>query len=128
MVTRPFVVEIVFVEVPLQEAFAPLYGAAWRTAVLVLFGLIAATLAALVLARRMTGPIRAIAAGAERLGAGDLSGRLDIRTGDELEGLAQQFNRLPDLEQAIMYRIADAPAHVALNAPGPSSLLLDAGR
>src|SRR4029077_12538798 len=53
----------VFVEVPLSEAFAPLYGAAWRTAGLLLFGLIAATMVALVIARRMTGPIHAIAAG-----------------------------------------------------------------
>ncbi len=40
---------LVFVEVPLQEAFAPLYGAAWRTAILLIFGLIAATLTALLL-------------------------------------------------------------------------------
>src|SRR5207244_3315605 len=39
----------VFVEVPLAEAFAPLYGAAWRTAVLLALGLIAAVLVALVL-------------------------------------------------------------------------------
>ena len=45
----------VFVEVPLAEAFAPLYGAAWRTAGLLLFGLIAATLVALVIARRKIG-------------------------------------------------------------------------
>src|SRR5205814_7502716 len=56
---------LVFVEVPLREAFAPLYGAAVRPALLLVFGLIAATLVALLLARRMTGPIRAIAAGAE---------------------------------------------------------------
>jgi hypothetical protein len=48
----------VFVEVPLSEAFAPLYGAAMRTALLLAGGLIAAALVALLLARRMTGPIR----------------------------------------------------------------------
>src|ERR1700722_9406828 len=79
---------LIFVEVPLSEAFAPLYGAAWRTGIVLLFGLVAAALAALVLARRMTGPIRAIQAGAARIGAGELDRRIDIHTGDELEGLA----------------------------------------
>ena len=91
----------VFVEVPLREAFAPLYGAAWRTALLLVFGLVAATLVALVLARRMTGPIRAIAAGAERIGRGELDRRIDIRTGDELEALAGQFNDMAaDLQKS----------------------------
>jgi GAF domain-containing protein/two-component sensor histidine kinase len=106
---------LVFVEVPLREAFAPLYGAAWRTAILLALGLVAAALAALLLARRMTGPIRAIAEGAERLGGGDLSRRIDIHTGDELEGLAQQFNRMAadlqksyaELEQRVRDRTAE---------------------
>src|SRR5260370_14539914 len=73
----------VFVEVPLSEAFAPLYGAAARTAGLLLFGLIAATLVALVIARRVTGPIRAIAEGAQRIGASELDRPLDLHTCDE---------------------------------------------
>ena len=85
---------LVFVEVPLREAFAPLYGAALRSAVLLALGLLGATLAALFLARRMTGPIRALQEGAARIGAGDLDRRIDIRTGDELEALAQQFNHM----------------------------------
>ena len=106
---------LVFVEVPLREAFAPLYGAALRTALLLLVGLAAATLVALLLARRMTGPIRAIAEGAERLGRGELDRRLDIHTGDELEALAQQFNRMAgdlqksyaELEQRVRDRTAE---------------------
>jgi len=57
-------------------------------------GLVGATLGALFLARRMIIPIRAMREGAARIGAGDLDGRLDIRTGDELEALAQQFNQM----------------------------------
>src|SRR4029077_14833037 len=82
----------VFVEVPLSEAFAPLYGAAMRTAGLLVFGLIAATLVALVIARRMTGPIRELQEGAARIGTGEFERRIDIHTGDELEALAEQFN------------------------------------
>jgi GAF domain-containing protein/anti-sigma regulatory factor (Ser/Thr protein kinase) len=105
----------VFVEVPLAEAFAPLYGAAWRTAILLGLGLVAAVLVALTLARRMTGPIRAIAAGAERIGQGELGRRIEIDTGDELEALAEQFNRMGDdlqksyaeLEQRVTDRTAE---------------------
>ena len=105
----------VFVEVPLAEALAPLYDAALRTLWLLLFGLIAATLVALVIARRMTGPIRAIAAGAERIGAGEFERRIEIHTGDELEALAEQFNRMgadlqksyAELEQRVTDRTAE---------------------
>jgi two-component system, NtrC family, sensor kinase len=47
----------------------------------------------------MTGPIREMQEGAARIGAGALDQRLDIRTGDELEALAAQFNHMAsDLE------------------------------
>src|SRR5882724_6499597 len=92
---------LIFIEVPLAEAFAPLYGAAWRTGLLLVFGLMVAALAALLLARRMTGPIRALQEGAARIGAGQLDRRIDIRTGDELEGLAGQFNNMAaDLQKS----------------------------
>ncbi len=107
----------VFVEVPLSEAFAPLYGAALRTAVLLVFGLIAATLVALVLARRMTGPIRAIEAGAGRIGRGELDRRIEVHTGDELEALAEQFNRMgADLQKSyaeLEQRVADRTAELS---------------
>jgi signal transduction histidine kinase len=84
----------VFVEQPLQEAFAPLYASIYRTVVLVVLGVGLSVLASLVLARRMVTPIRALQQGAARLGAGELDQRIDIRTGDELQGLANQFNRM----------------------------------
>jgi signal transduction histidine kinase len=40
----------------------------------------------------MVGPIQALRAGAARIGSGDLSQRISIKTGDELETLADQFN------------------------------------
>ncbi|MBV9016227.1 MAG: GAF domain-containing protein, partial [Alphaproteobacteria bacterium] len=105
----------VFVEVPLAEAFAPLYGAALRSLALIALGLVAATLVALVIARRMIGPIRALQAGAAQIGAGDLSRRIDIHTDDELQGLAQQFNHMAadlqksyaELEQRVRDRTAE---------------------
>ncbi|MBO0711758.1 MAG: GAF domain-containing protein, partial [Acetobacteraceae bacterium] len=42
----------------------------------------------------MVGPIRALRKGAARIGSGDFSQRISIRTGDELEALADQFNEM----------------------------------
>jgi signal transduction histidine kinase len=85
---------LVFIELPVGEAFAPLYGSIVRAAALLFAGLIVAVIAGLLLARRMVGPIRALQVGAARLGAGDLGGRIAIKTGDELETLADEFNRM----------------------------------
>jgi len=84
----------VFVEQPLGEAFAPLYASAARTAVLLLLGVALAVVASLFLAQRMVTPIRALQAGAAQIGAGELGHRIEIRTGDELEALAEQFNSM----------------------------------
>ncbi|MCI0372507.1 MAG: GAF domain-containing protein [candidate division NC10 bacterium] len=82
----------VFVEQPLGEAFEPLYSSILRTAMLLLGGLALSVLASLVLARRMVTPIQALQAGAARIGAGELGHRIEVKTGDELEALADQFN------------------------------------
>jgi len=81
-----------FVELPINEAYAPLYASIERSAALLAAGLVLAFLAALLLARRMVVPIQALRAGAARLGGGDLGQRIAIKTGDELEALANQFN------------------------------------
>ncbi len=84
----------VFVEQPLGEAFASLYSAILRTVVLLIVGLGISVLASLFLARRMVTPIQALQAGAARIGAGAMDHRIEIRTGDELEALADQFNSM----------------------------------
>src|ERR1700731_3617198 len=83
---------LVFVETPIQEAYAPLYAAMQRTGVVLLGALALAFAAAMFLARRMVVPIQALRAGAARLGSGDLGQRIAIKTGDEVEALANQFN------------------------------------
>jgi signal transduction histidine kinase len=83
---------LVFVELPIDEAYAPLYASVERTGALLLAGLVLALLAAMLLARRMVGPIRTLRDGAARIGSGDLARRIVIKTGDELEALADQFN------------------------------------
>ena len=84
----------VFVETPVEEALAPLHAALWRTGFVLVAALILASLAGLLLARRMVVPIRALVAGAARIGSGDLSQRLVLNSGDEFEILGAQFNSM----------------------------------
>lgn len=44
--------------------------------------------------RHITGPIRQVTAASRQIAAGDLQQVIDVRTGDELEDLANQFNRM----------------------------------
>jgi len=84
----------VFVEQPLEEAFASLNASIQRTILLLVAGVILSVAASLVLARRMVTPIQALQAGAARIGAGELEQRIEVRTGDELEALGDQFNSM----------------------------------
>jgi signal transduction histidine kinase len=85
---------LVFVELPIDEAYAPLYASLAARSVLLLGGLGLAVLLSLMLARRMVRPIQALQAGAAQIGAGGLDHRIEIRTGDELQVLGDQFNRM----------------------------------
>ncbi len=92
----------VFVETPIEEAYAPLYASIQRAGY-VLFGALAlAFIAGLFLARRMVVPIQALRAGAARIGSGDLGQRINIKTGDEVEALANQFNDMAGKLQEFM--------------------------
>jgi signal transduction histidine kinase len=106
---------IMFVELPVQEAYASLYAALQRLAIVLLAASMLAVLAGIFLSRRMVGPIQALRAGAERIGGGDFAQRISINTGDELEGLANQFNDMgarlqesyADLEKKVEQRTAE---------------------
>ncbi len=106
----------VFVEQPLGEVFAPLRLAMLWGAMIVAFGLALSVLASVVLARRMVAPIRRLQEGAARVGQGELDHRIDIRTGDELEALADEFNRtaaqLEDSYQSLERKVADRTAEL----------------
>jgi signal transduction histidine kinase len=85
---------LVFTELPIEEAHAPLIASIARSALLLLAGLLLALLAGIFLARKMIVPIRALGIGAARIGSGDLGQRISIKTGDELEALGDQFNSM----------------------------------
>jgi signal transduction histidine kinase len=83
---------LVFVESPVREALAPLYASFMHTGYVLLGALALAFIAGSFLAGKMVVPIQALRAGAARIGSGDLTQRIQIKTGDELEALADQFN------------------------------------
>jgi len=84
----------VFVELPLAEAFKPVYESIQRMGLLLLAGLAISMLASFFLARIMVRPIRALQEGAAQIGAGNLDQKIIVTTGDELESLAGQFNQM----------------------------------
>lgn len=85
---------LVFADLPVKEAYRPLYDALLRSTLILAAGLTLAFFAGLLLAKKMVVPIRTLSDGAARIGGGDLSQRIAIRTGDELEALGEEFNRM----------------------------------
>jgi signal transduction histidine kinase len=102
----------VLVERPLTEAYAPLLASLARTGGILLIACVMAVGAAVFLGRRVVRPIEVLRRGAARLEAGDLEARLELKTGDEFEELAEDFNRMAsrlqdahaDLEQKVEER------------------------
>jgi signal transduction histidine kinase len=90
----------VLVERPAAEAYAPLYASIFRTSILLLVGLGMAVVASLLIGRRVVRPLAILRRGAARIGQGDLEHRLNLRTGDEFQEVAEEFNRMASRLQA----------------------------
>ncbi|HWI15984.1 MAG TPA: cache domain-containing protein, partial [Burkholderiales bacterium] len=84
----------VFIEQPVGEVYRPLYGSIVRTSAMLLVGLLMALIATVFVARHVIRPLELLRNGAGRIGRGDLAFRLDLKTGDEIEILAEEFNRM----------------------------------
>ena len=85
---------LVVAEEPYAEVFRPVWKALARDAVILAAGLLAAAIASYFLARRLARPILQVRHGAERIANGNLATRIEVRTGDEIEALAAQFNSM----------------------------------
>lgn len=109
---------LAFVEVPRDEAIAPVYASLLSASLILLLALLVAVLTSLVLARQMVKPIRALETSAARIGAGALDHRIDISSGDELEALGRQFNgmaaRLQESYATLERRIEERTHDLAL--------------
>ena len=86
----------VIVQQPVLEAFESIRAARWRSLALIAIGAVFAFILAYWLAHRMTGPIRQLEDGVERVGMGQLDHRIAIASGDELEQLAIRFNQMAE--------------------------------
>ena len=84
----------VIAQQPVLEAFESIRAALWRSLALITIGALLAFALAYWLARRMSGPIRQLEDGVERVGAGQFDHRITIASGDELEQLANRFNQM----------------------------------
>jgi signal transduction histidine kinase len=84
----------VLVERPIEEAYEAVYGSVLRMSLLLLVGLGMALFASFFVARRIMGPLRLLGQGVERIGKGDLTYRVKLETADEIEALAQEFNKM----------------------------------
>ena len=84
----------VIVEQPISAALGPVYSTILRTGVLFMLGIVVALAASYWLARRLTEPVVTVQRGAARIGSGDLGTRIAVHTGDEIESLADEFNRM----------------------------------
>ena len=89
----------VVVEQPLSQALEPIWPIVGRTFVFMLVGLVLSTFAAMYLADRLTRPIRQLHEGVQGFGAGSLSTRVQVDTGDELQSLAERFNAMAESVQ-----------------------------
>ncbi|MFH1673889.1 MAG: PAS domain S-box protein [Pseudomonadota bacterium] len=78
------------------EAFSVLY----RLIIILVFATLGAAavivFVSIKLANRIVNPIHLLHEGAEIVGSGHLDHRLNIKTGDEIEDLAKEFNRMAD--------------------------------
>ncbi len=108
---------LVFVDLPVSEAFGPVIASLERTGAIVLLGIAFSVVIGLALGRRMTGPIRLLREGAARIGGGDLTRRIEIKTGDELEAMADEFNamatRLSESYSMLEQRVEDRTAELS---------------
>ena len=84
------------VAVPTSEAYAPARDVALALLLLALVLLLGGAVAAFMLGRSITRPINELVSNTERVGSGDLTGDVVIRTRDQIGTLAAAFLRMRD--------------------------------
>ena len=90
-----------FIEQPLEEAYEPVYASMLRTSGLLLIGFGVALVTSFLVARRVLRPLEALRQGAERIGGRNLAYRIELKTADEFEVVAEAFNKMAgDLQES----------------------------
>jgi signal transduction histidine kinase/ActR/RegA family two-component response regulator len=106
---------LLYIEQPAAEVLRTVETTIGVTMLVLALGIVAAFLASLLLARRLAKPILLLRDGAQRLGSGDLSAKIEIESRDEIQSVATAFNGMADslrtlyesLESKVLARTRD---------------------
>jgi signal transduction histidine kinase/CheY-like chemotaxis protein len=92
---------LLYVEQPASEILRPVWATIGVTMLVLALGIGAASLASLLLARRLAKPILQLRDGAQKLGSGDLLAKIDVHSRDEIQSVAIAFNGMADSLRAL---------------------------
>jgi signal transduction histidine kinase/ActR/RegA family two-component response regulator len=106
---------LLYIEQPTAEVLRTVKTTIGVTMSVLALGIAAASLASLLLAQRLAKPILQLRDGAQRLGSGDLSAKIEIQSRDEIQSVATAFNGMADslrtlyesLESMVLERTLD---------------------
>jgi signal transduction histidine kinase len=123
----------VILEEPIDAALANVEELKRYAVVLLVVGLAVGLVIIAWVSSRMTGPIRELRQGVATIGAGNLEHRTSIKTGDEIQDLADEFNRMTDalqnsyatLEQKVEQRTKEISALYGVTTAVNQSLALE---
>ena len=123
----------VILEEPLDAALANVEILKRYAAVLLVVGLALGAFIIAWVSSRMTGPILELRQGVATIGAGNLEHRTRIKTGDEIQDLADEFNKMTDalqnsyatLEQKVEQRTKEISALYGVTTAVNQSLALE---
>ncbi|HYC36977.1 MAG TPA: ATP-binding protein [Usitatibacter sp.] len=85
---------MIIAQEPLETALAAVRATVLRLFALMASGILVAIFVGAAMARRLSRPILSLRRGTQKLAGGDLASRIEVRTGDEIEELANDFNRM----------------------------------
>ena len=122
----------VILEEPIEASLANVEKLKRYAVVLLVFGLIVGAAVIVWVSSKMTGPILELRQGVAKIGAGDLEHRTRITTGDEIQDLADEFNKMTDalqnlydtLEQKVGQRTKEISALYGVTTAVNQSLAL----
>ena len=122
----------VILEEPLDAALANVEELKRYAVVLLVVGLAVGAVIIAWVSSKMTGPIRELREGVATIGAGNLEHRTSIKTGDEIQDLADEFNKMTDalqnsyatLEQKVEQRTKEISALYGVTTAVNQSLAL----
>jgi signal transduction histidine kinase len=114
---------VVFVEQPLAEVFVPVTAALRRTLLVLVAMLALSILASIALAGNVTRPITTLRQSVASMSAGALDERIAVRTGDELELLADDINAMASQLARTLADLQGKSREVALASANKSEFL-----